>query len=466
MKIMVMSDIHLGDSDSLFNENRLEQTFQDLFHCPPEQYPRCDVLILNGDILDFAINSFEVSYKMAKPFFQFVYDNEIAKLVLYVPGNHDRQVWDALQWQVKVMIPIEKDNDPVALEQINPAFIDFREDGIIHFPMMKHSTFNMHTDMSNPKIGDVFLKGLIDFGDDPHDFKILVAGPMVFINLNTKANQLQPSDLLMIAHGQHLETGWVFITELLNGYKLPADPSIGWNEEVKFGNYSLEQLEQYNYLITSLIGTDCGQAGEVSRLVYTIERMVRSQDATKQEHYRQLFKMLQAAVNNNLINMFMPYKKGKTFWEKVKDALSVLWMAPGRGAAKVGLGWMENLLTPKPDEETSKYYVPMIRDPNKPTKRYFHSFFSACNVVLHRHFGESGIITGLPEVPGKIIFGHTHYCVLDPAQSTVRYKGTPVELYNSGGWLNVGGIDGVIFQIDHDGIDSSLYHPAPGGARQ
>lgn len=76
MKIAITSDIHLGDSESRldpncsgYNKGHLFYEFVDLLYNHSPRGP-VDYLILNGDILDFSINSFANSCNIAKKFFR------------------------------------------------------------------------------------------------------------------------------------------------------------------------------------------------------------------------------------------------------------------------------------------------------------------------------------------------------------------------------------------------------------
>jgi predicted phosphodiesterase len=91
MKIVVMSDMHLGDARSTLREpNVIGDLINEL-----NQDKGIDELILLGDVLDLAFSNFQDVIHQARAFF-----NQIGNLnikeegkIVYVPGNHDYHIW-------------------------------------------------------------------------------------------------------------------------------------------------------------------------------------------------------------------------------------------------------------------------------------------------------------------------------------------------------------------------------------
>jgi|GEM_PF-5212258 len=445
MKIFVMSDIHLGDTDSLFgNEETLEQNMRQAFACPSGPFPQCDILILNGDILDFAITAFEDTFSIAQKFFQFIYDEHIAKMVLYIPGNHDRQVWDALQWERCVMSPIYQHKPLKPIENISPVFIDFRENGVIHFPgkTSEHATITFPAALTDDSLGNVFLQNLVNVHDSSFPFKILVATPVVFINLNANPSApLQTDDLLMIAHGQHLQTAWMLITDLLNGFHMEANIPLNLRK-LDFNNYSLSQLEQYNYFITSMIGTDCGQTGEVAQIVQMVERAERTANDRDRTN---LYKAL------NKIGMYVIKKLPQTLGEIGRYIII-------NAIIKIALDFIKNCMKfgKKKIDCQNKNYAYSIKNIAS-YNSHFQFFMNACckewqNIIASIESMQT--MPPLPAVPGRIILGHSHLPIIDVANSFVTFNNVHIKLYNTGGWLSDDQSTGIVFQIDSN--------PAPG----
>ncbi len=115
MKIAIISDLHIGDYNCKLIEahststtyNRFKSTILDFTGGDPLDY-----LVLNGDVLDFSINSFEASCIMARPFFQALAGDAITKEIIYIPGNHDKHIWDAVEWETNIIKRLKEHKDP------------------------------------------------------------------------------------------------------------------------------------------------------------------------------------------------------------------------------------------------------------------------------------------------------------------------------------------------------------------
>ena len=100
MKISIVSDLHLGDPMcALYPEKPKEfpsklKTFESVVGTDN------DYLILLGDIFDFSIRSYNEVYAEGKKFFSHVQAKNLAKELLYVPGNHDFSFWHWLEHEV------------------------------------------------------------------------------------------------------------------------------------------------------------------------------------------------------------------------------------------------------------------------------------------------------------------------------------------------------------------------------
>ena len=111
-RIVVLSDIHLGDSRSTLQDR---DVVKELIH-ELNQGRKIDELILLGDILDLAFSSFREVIDRAREFFDRISGLNPRKIV-YIPGNHDYHIW---------LLHIEKRDviDPI-LEEDLPALPDY-----------------------------------------------------------------------------------------------------------------------------------------------------------------------------------------------------------------------------------------------------------------------------------------------------------------------------------------------------
>lgn len=87
-KVVVVSDLHLGEEGSILNDRKVISSFVDELKTLGE----IDEFVMLGDILDLSMASFPESVKSARVFFEELAKVDIKEIV-YVPGNHDHHLW-------------------------------------------------------------------------------------------------------------------------------------------------------------------------------------------------------------------------------------------------------------------------------------------------------------------------------------------------------------------------------------
>lgn len=247
MFIADISDVHIGDESSrmalgkVFNPNGAYSKLKDQIFKFTGNAP-LDYLILDGDILDFSINPIDDSIRTARPFFMQLQRDNIAKQIVYIPGNHDKQIWDGIQWNTSIIGSMLKFANPGSFRRIQPGIIDLAANSEIELPGV--------TKGSDGNYGDVFMKGLFQSADNSVPISV------VYPNLYIKRS----SDTILVTHGHMFEMAWVLFSELFQGIS-PVPDTI-----------DLKNLEELNVPITSLICTGVGSGGAVSELFYMIEK--------------------------------------------------------------------------------------------------------------------------------------------------------------------------------------------------
>ena len=99
MKLAIASDLHLGNLLCSLVEWNGEE-----YKEGPKYRGFCeaagsgnDYLILHGDILDFSVAGYENAYAAAKVFFTLLQKDDIADQIIYIPGNHDYDIWNIVE---------------------------------------------------------------------------------------------------------------------------------------------------------------------------------------------------------------------------------------------------------------------------------------------------------------------------------------------------------------------------------
>jgi len=243
MKIGIISDTHLGHPDcSLLDGAKVSTVYQDLadsIHAFTGGSP-LDFLVLNGDIMDFSAAPMVDALKAAQPFFRGISRDSLARQIIYIPGNHDKRIWNAVEWETNIIGKLSRHEEPRKPRRTQPGVIDMEEktvklSGVCRVPGKRN-------------YGNLFLEGLFEKGARK---PILVVYPNLYIKTC--------EELVMVTHGHLTDLPWILISELLGN-------------TVKEGRLSLVELEEYNAPFHSFLCTGVGHGGEMSELFYRIKR--------------------------------------------------------------------------------------------------------------------------------------------------------------------------------------------------
>jgi len=253
MKAAVLSDTHLGDQDSKLAEGAQSPWYHELRRVIKVRTggEPLDYLILSGDILDFSIASFEDACKAARPFFQALQSDKLAWQIVYIPGNHDKHVWDAVEWETRIIRKMKRYDDPLPFRRTQPALLDLLNE--------RFELTNVHKVAGTDRWGSLFLEGL--FKNKEHSLPINIAYPNLYVKT--------AKDNYLITHGHMLETAWVLLSEAFGDVK--------GLKELK--PLSLGHLEEFNVPLTAMICTGVGQAGELSKICYEVEQEAKHHEA-------------------------------------------------------------------------------------------------------------------------------------------------------------------------------------------
>lgn len=397
MKIGIISDVHLGDDHcKLIRAGNVTATYDALKNSIFKFTKKMalDYLVLDGDILDFSINSFEESCIAAKPFFRAIKNDGLAKELIYIPGNHDKHVWDVVEWETNIIRRFREHEDPRRFRRTQPGIIDYTGNAPLNLAGVSRVPNTQH-------YGTLFLEGLFEKG------KTLPIN-VVYPNLYIKTEE----DVYLITHGHMLELAWVLLSEILCG-----EPELA-------GKLGIRELEEFNIPLTSMICTGVGQAGAVSKLFYTIQREAKR---GKTERMKKLL--------DNVIPKLDQLIELPWYAELLDDALLI-------AIRKAALYIAGDVSDSRYDEEFFK--KESVRS------RFLRFLLASCSQAEELHIeAPNKIIFGHTHEP----LSHKTPMEID---NLSFIKDGKAYLYNTGGWLDEQGKSAEVFLFDDKGSLSSV----------
>jgi predicted phosphodiesterase len=413
MNIGIISDTHFGDKTcKLLDNGVLSEVYAAFrnqvikFTGGPSAKKPLSYLVMNGDILDFSINSFGDSCRKSRPFFRAIQQDNLAEKIILIPGNHDKQIWDMVEWERHVTMKMQQHEDPEEFTLTQAALIDFEKG--LSLPGVSHKK-------GEDSPGGLFLEGL--FPNAESNISIIVAYPNLYINT--------PDDTYVVTHGHMLESAWVLLSEFMGDYPPVCKETNN--------NIGLRELEELNKPLSDLICTAIGQGGPVSKVFYKIQ--VEAKKGKKDELKK-------------LLDWIRP---------KIDALIELPWYAEGLESAflfalkKVAFAIVE-------DGKSSRY--DKIFYEHQSVRDRFARFYAASCDQAKRLFQL--------HPPNRLIFGHTHEPIeaKNPKKVTAKelpqvdfgtIKDQELLLYNSGGWLkDVKGKSAEVFFFDDHGILTSV----------
>jgi hypothetical protein len=177
IRYVCLSDLHLGEEDSLLTHVDLESgkadpsvrspVLQELATClihlisKNENQTQKPSLILMGDVLELALTTDNIAAMAFERFIElFMAENyELFEKIIYIPGNHDHHLWESARETQYVLNYLPKTKPQDALEPPWHATNIFMEDdpnpvpsfflnGVVHrYPHLKN--FDIHTAYPN-----------------------------------------------------------------------------------------------------------------------------------------------------------------------------------------------------------------------------------------------------------------------------------------------------------------------------
>ncbi|SYZ71901.1 putative Metallophosphoesterase [Candidatus Zixiibacteriota bacterium] len=358
-----------------------------------------DYLILLGDIFDFSICSYKEAYEVGKAFFTQLQKDKIAKYIIYVPGNHDADMWHFYEYQANIIVRMSAGKPPYDFRFSVPGIIDGRKKAT-------GDRFFLRGVSKNPKYPGFGYGGMfLDKITINETTKGRQEGkPIVFAFAYPNLYLITEKETVLMTHGHYLESYWSLLSEWV--LKVVR-------EDLRIGDaLDLWEMVAINFPLNQLACSGTGQSGPLTEIVRKIQREVKDKDLTRVKKYL-----------DNLDN------------EIDKLTPSSIWQLP----REVATDALSNLVKKEIMKGLEKYSE----------TRYSEEFFHKRDVLdRFRRFMDCSLLeidlinketSADIRPPRYVIFGHTHEPIPwnDPnAPKTMNTGGNPVTLYNTGGWLN------------------------------
>ena len=405
MKISIVSDIHLGDEQCALVNNKTHQLTENY-----EKFKECvgqgnDFLVLAGDILDFSVSRYQDTYECARTFFRKIIEDDLAHQFIYLPGNHDANIWHTIEHETNIINKMEPGKNVRKFRHSVPAVLDDRQP-------KDYDKFYLYRVTPQPegasaKYGGLYLDKLIDSAS-----VFNVAHPNLYLVSDDGA-------CTMVTHGHYFQQYWA-----LTGWLAMAVAK----EDLAIGALEPHEIVGMNFPLVQLACTGVGQSGPLNPIINRVQKDVKSGELNL---IRKYIRNLKKIIDDNWkFEHFDNWLRFLNIKEKLSDKL---------------LDFCEECLLKK-IEELSKQESVTARNNNRfefqqDVQKRMGTFYQASLVELDDiNNDEHCMLTNLPP-PNALVFGHTH--IPKPWENKQKLETLPVEftggrivrLMNCGGWL-------------------------------
>ena len=401
MRIAIISDIHLGDTKSViaFRDESTDEIvvgskYKEFVEKIKEKFekindePLLDYLILAGDIFDFSISSYSNSYEIGKFFFQRLKDDNIAREIIYLPGNHDYDLWHIVEYQTNITNRMTNGKLPKPFRHSVPGIIDDRE-GLSTKGFTLHNV-RAKTEKNKPKYAGLFLDHITD---PPTPFNFVC--PNIYL--------VTPDESVIVTHGQHMDEYWSALgkwsLKIINGDLDIKNPKL----------FDMQEMIAVNFPLCQLNSSGLGQAGALTDVIRKLMHEIKEQYFTRVKTY--LYRMdLEIKQRYKGITRFFLRLAFKLARHELLKALA------GKKSSRFREDFLED---PAVCERTRSYYSSSVYEIGEIKEKY------SIDIPL----------------PTRMIMGHTHKPIpWDSDKAPILEmpqlpEGKSLAIYNTGGWL-------------------------------
>ena len=424
MRIAVVSDTHFGDDlCSLVRSGpgggRAEPGPG--YDALRRAVGRVDYLVLLGDVIDFSVASYEDAYRAARAFFVALQRDGLAREIVYVPGNHDFDIWNVVEHQVNVINQLKQGSLPRAFKRAVPGVIDARE----RRPRLRLPDVPARPEWHSARsdYGGLFLDHITlgpPDGEGRRGSGERLTFDFAYPNLYLVTEE---GESVLLTHGHYFDAYWTFLGEWT--VRLAADDL----PQERPGEPSMAELVGVNFPLHQLASSGIGQARPLTAVARQLQHELA---AGRTDRLRRYLERLEDAVASRSLPLV--------------TRLVRRWLAR-RARALV--------LAALADAEQARFSRSFLARPA--VKERFRRYYRSCLAELERLRRDHGL--ALP-APRHVVFGHTHQPIpwgSDELADSV--DGHPVRFCNTGGWLLRRRADG---RLEHPGAEVVLYETGAG----
>ncbi|MFZ5981715.1 MAG: metallophosphoesterase [Candidatus Zixiibacteriota bacterium] len=399
MKLAIISDTHFGDPMcALVKLNEATGEYE-----RGSRYPRFvetvgtgnDFLVMLGDVFDLSIESYNVVYAAARAFFNFIQADDVTRNIIYVPGNHDFDMWQTVEQQIRIIYQVQQGRPAKPFRWSVPGVIDDRtgRGGERGF-QLPGVTDEIVKNGAKPKVS-LYLNGITKNKDGSGEDTIFYfAYPNLYLITDTES--------VLLTHGHYLEAYWTMCGEWVRKIA---------REDLNIGDaLDVAELVTINGPMCQLACSGIGQAGPLTELVQVLQRQIKDGKLDRV----------------------------KVYLNRLDDEIDKLTPYPALHPKEIASDLFSNYLKKKAGGaleayRDTRYQEEFIR--KKEVQNRFREFYNASWVEISELNDRYGLNLNRPK---KVIFGHTHCPLGWNETKPFRVQltgGDPVTLCNTGGWL-------------------------------
>jgi UDP-2,3-diacylglucosamine pyrophosphatase LpxH len=400
MRIAVVSDTHFGDDLCTLVQPGPPG-------CEPEPGPgyaalraaigRVDYLVLLGDIIDLSVGGYEEAFRDARAFFTALQRDGVARELVYVPGNHDFDIWNVVEHQVSVINQLKQGELPRPFKRAVPGVIDAREEEPrLHLPdVAAHPEWHSaRTDYGGLFLDHITLRPSPP--DGPRGLGERLVFDFAYPNLYLVT---EDGESVLLTHGHYFEAFWTLLGEW--AVRLAADDLPHEHP----GELSVRELVGVNFPLHQLACSGIGQAQPLTALA---RRVQLDFGAGRTDRVARYLERLEAVVAGRSVPLL--------------ERLVRRWIAR-RARARI--------VAALADAEQTRFSRSFLSRPA--VRERFRRYYRSCLAELDRLRREHGV--DVPP-PRHVVFGHTHQPIpWDSGELADSVDGHEVVFCNTGGWV-------------------------------